>query len=294
MIPVLRSIDSLFNRFDELSKYHANLLSAFDANFSDVENPLRNVTRTEDEQRKTAANILLAVNENDDQIGSIQTIEDFHRRIIKNRYLHRPPSYSSNDSSLLCRVPSRTSSIATDLSSFTQISQTTIKASTPQPVIPISNKNFIEPKIKLTTKIKPKPVLQNPPTPRRYARGAVTAFSKETVDRLSKPKAYNQLPDQCPTIKRVQRRPKPSENIKKEVSECSTSSIPPPIKRIKTTTKPSSKKLKVENKTLSRPFIFVAPAPTIHLTFPTQPSTRIGIFPKTSSTNKRSMIHLKT
>jgi hypothetical protein len=48
MIPVLRSIDSLINRFDELSKYHADLLSNFDTNFSDVQNPLRNVARTED------------------------------------------------------------------------------------------------------------------------------------------------------------------------------------------------------------------------------------------------------
>ena len=83
MIPVLRSIDSLFNRFDELSKCHANFLSNFDTNFSEFENPLRNVARTEEEQRKTAANILFVVNENDDQIGSIETIEENNRNLYR-------------------------------------------------------------------------------------------------------------------------------------------------------------------------------------------------------------------
>jgi hypothetical protein len=290
MIPVLRSIDSLINRFDELSKYHADLLSNFDTNFSDVENPLRNVARTEDEQRKTAANILLVVNENDDQLGSIKTIEDFHQSIIKKRYRHGLPSYASNDSSLSYRVSTRT-----DVSSF---SQRAVKANTSQPVVPTSNKNIIEPKVKLTTKIKPKVASQNS---RFYARGTVTEFTMETVNRLSKPKTYRQLPsDQKATIKRVQRRPKLTETIKKETSECSTSSIPPPIKRTKATTtivKPSPKKLKLENKTSistsSRPLVFVTTAPTIHLTFPMQTqqqSSRIGILP---TTNKRSFIPKK-
>jgi hypothetical protein len=280
MIPVLRSIDTLINRFDELSKYHADLLSNFDTNFSEVENPLRNVARTEDEQRKKAANILLVVNENDDELGSIKTIEDFHQSIIKKRYHHGPPSYASNDSSLSYRVSTRT-----ELTSF---SQRTIKANTSQSVVPTSSKNMIEPKV----------ALKNPPL---YARGTVTEFTMETVNRLSKPKAYHQLPpDQKATVKRVQRRPKLTRTIKKEISECSTSSIPPPIKRTKATTtivKPSPKKLKLENKTpantSSRPLIFVIPVPTIHLTFPMQTqqqSSRIGILP---TTNKRSIIPKK-
>jgi hypothetical protein len=183
MISVLRSIDSLINRFDELSKYHADLLSNFDTNFSDVENSLRNVARTEDEQRKTAANILLVVNENDDQLGSIKTIEDFHQSIIKKRYRHGPPSYTSNDSSLSYRVSTRTE--------LTSISQRTIRVNTSQRVVPASNKNIIQLKVKLTTKIKPKVASQNP---RLYARGTVTEFTMETVNRLSKPKTYHQLP----------------------------------------------------------------------------------------------------
>ncbi|CAF1516360.1 unnamed protein product, partial [Adineta steineri] len=41
MIPVLRSIDSLLNRFDELSQRHTTLVSNFDKNFTNIENPLR-------------------------------------------------------------------------------------------------------------------------------------------------------------------------------------------------------------------------------------------------------------
>jgi hypothetical protein len=158
--------------------------------------------------------------------------------------------------------------------------------------------DFLEPKLKLTTKIKRKVASQNP---RLYACGTVTEFTMETVNRLSKPKTYHQLtPDQKPTIKRVQRRPKLTGTIKKETSECSTSSIPPPIKRTKATTtivKPSPKKLKLENKTSistsSRPLVFVTPAPTIHLTFPMQTqqqSSCIGILP---TTTKRSIIPKK-
>jgi hypothetical protein len=266
-IRVLRSIDSLINRFDQLSKYHADPLSNFDTNFSDVENPLRNVARTENEQRKTAANILLVVNENDDQLGSIKTIEDFHQSIIKKQYRHGPPSYASNDSSLSYRV-----STTIELASF---SQRTIKANTSQSVVPSLNKNIIEPKVELTTKIKSKVTLQNP---RLYARGTVMEFTMKTVNRLSKLKTYHQLPpNQKPIIKRVQRGPKLSETIKKETSECSTSSIPSPIKRTRATTtiiKQSPRRLKLEDKTpantSSRLLAFVTPAPTKHLIFPMQ------------------------
>jgi hypothetical protein len=316
MIPVLRSIDTLLNRFDELSQRHANLLTNFDTNFSDIENPLRDVARAEEDQRKTKENILLAGNENDDHMGSIETIEDFHRRIIKNRYLHRPPSYVSTDSSVIHRVPSRTSSITTESTSLPRTSvytplQPIIKANTPQSVISTTRNDLVEPTIK------PKFVPHNLPVSRRYARSAITAFTMDTVNRLSKPKTYHHWPEQKLTTKRVQQRSKPYENIKKNASECSAASTmrSTQIKRANPTTiKPSSKKFKVDHKVpietlrrssisnYSRPLAFLTPAPTICLTFPTQPrqqSSRIVILPKTTATSttttkKRSMIYSKT
>jgi hypothetical protein len=290
MISTLRSIDSLLNRFDELSKCHDKFITNFDTHFSDIKNPLRHVSRTEDEQQKSTENLLLVVNESDDQFGSSQTLEDFHRRIIKSRYLHRPPSYSSNDISLIHRVPSRSSSITQE--SISQITN-------PQLVVVLTpNKNIIESKVDLTTKNKPKVVPRNSPS----ARGIITAFTKETASRLSKPKRYNRLPDQKPSIKTVKQILKPYENIKKEASKCPTL---PLINRIKTATiKPSSKKV-IAMQTLRRnpvnnfscPLVFVAPAPSIHLSFPIQPQQKTARFvnlPKIITTTKRSMPYLKT
>jgi len=301
MISTLRSIDSLLNRFDELSKCHDKFISNFDTHFSDIKNPLRNVTRTEGEQRKSIENLLLDVNESYNQFRSIQTLEDFHRRLIKIRYLHRPPCYSSNDISLVHRVPSRSSSITPESISLPKISQITIKENNnSQSVVPTSKKNIIESKVGLTTKTK----LQNSPSPQRSARAIITAFTKETANRLSKPKRYNRLPDQKSSIKTVKQPSKPYENIKKEVSKCPKL---PPINRIQT--KPSSKKVKVENKipirtrrrnpvnNFSRPLVFVAPPPIIRLSFPIQPQQKAARFvnlPKIITTTKRSITHIKT
>ncbi|CAF1302633.1 unnamed protein product [Rotaria sordida] len=275
MIPVLRSIDTLLNRFDELSKCHKDLLSNFDKNISDIENPLRDIARPQQEQQKTTPKILLLINENDQPIESIRTIENFHQHIIKNRYLYRPPTYSSNHNNLLIhRIPSKISSITTE---STSLSQTKIQTRISQSIAPTSNKFINE------AKIKPKIIQQNSFNLQRYTRNKVTTFSKETINRLSKPKTYHQLLDEKSRIKRIERRLKPYENIKQEKSECSTSlSISlPPIKRIQTTNiKAMSKRLPAKNNILiqrqksapinnfSRPLVFIKPAPTINLTFP--------------------------
>jgi hypothetical protein len=104
MISSLRSIDNLLNHFDELTKCHANIL----ANFSDVKISSRNISRAEDEQRKSRENIVLDVIQNDDKYGTIGSLEGFHRRFMKIPYLHRP-SYSSNDALLIHCVSSRSS-----------------------------------------------------------------------------------------------------------------------------------------------------------------------------------------
>jgi hypothetical protein len=297
MIPVLHSIDTLLNRFDELSKCHTGFLSNFDINYPDIKNPLRSVTRTEEEQDKTNANLLLVVN--DDRKESVRTIEDFHRRIVKNRYLHRPPVYSSLDNLSLLRVPSRTSSVTTDSTLFTRISQI---RNTSQP--------NIQSKEKLTTITKPKVAAQNLST-QRSARSTITVFTMETVNRLARPKTYPQLPDQKPIIKYVQRRSKTYGYVKKETLKCSSLPSNPPlsIKRTKTTAiKPAPKKLKVEKKIpiqiqksipmrdFSFPIVFYAPIPTVCLAFPSQSqqkSSRTVILPKTITKNKRLMIPLR-
>jgi len=290
MIPVLHSIDTLLNRFDELSKCHTSFLSNFDINYPEIKNPLRIVSRTEEEQEKTNANLLFVVNDNRKE--SIRTIEDFHRRIIKNRYLHRPPVYSSLDNLSFLRVPSRTSSITTDSTLFTRISR-----------IKNTSQRNIQSKEKL-----PKVPAQNLST-QRSARSTITAFTMETVNRLARPKTY---PDQKPIIKYVQRRSKTCGYIKKETFKCSSLPSNPPlsIKRTKTTAiQPAPKKLKVDKKIpiqipksiprrdFSFPLVFYAPIPTVSLAFPSQPqqkSSRIGILPKTITKNKRLIIPLRT
>lgn len=305
MISTLRSIDSLFNKFDELSKCHANLLSNFDTNFSDIENPLKNVARTEDEQRKSKENILLNMNKNDEPCESIGLLEDFHRRTIKSRYLHRPPSYSSNDPSLTQRTSSKSNSITAKLASPSKISLITIKEKNSQPVIKTSpKKNIIEPKVDVIKKTKPKVIQHNSSSPRRNERGTAIAFTMETINRLSKPKRYNRLPDLKPLTKRVKQQSKSYENVKKEILKCT---ILPPIKQ--TNIKPTLKKLKLEKKIVTqtvkrnpvnnfvRPPVFLTPAPTICIHFPAQPQQKTSRFvnlPKIITTSKRSTMNVKT
>jgi hypothetical protein len=293
MISTLRSIDSLLNQFNELSKCHENLLSHFERNFPDVKIPLRHVVQTDQEQGKPNANILGDINKKNDQSESIGILEDFHRRIIKIRYLHRPPNYSSNDGLSINRVPTKLSLIKKESNSLSKFPQIKNKINLSQRKTPTTNKNIIEKQVNLTRKIKPNLVRENSPAPRRRARGAITAFTMETVNRLSKPKTSHRLSDQKPSIQPLE----PYENIKKEA--CLTL---PPIKRTKTAfVKPPSKKLKAESKIpiqtskrnpindFSRPLTFVALVPTVHLTFPTpsqQNSSHSVHLPKIMTTIK--------
>jgi hypothetical protein len=319
MIPVLRSIDTLLNRFDELSQRHAGFVSNFDANFSDMENPLRDVARNEDEQRKTTESLLTSTIENNDQMGSFGTVDEFNRRITKSRSSNRPPSYCSNDSSnFFHRVPSRSSWATTESAppprtSTSRMTQATIKSSISQPVASTSIENLLEPKFRLTAMVKPKTLSQSPPPTRRYARTAITVFTMETINRLSRPKTCHQPPQHEVSPKRIHRRPKIYQYIKKEVPPESSVPLPPPpppprspqFKRTHPTImKSSPKKLKSDNKfpidnskrilvsNYPRPVIFLAPAPTICLTFPMQPelkSSRIVVAPKTPIATKRTI-----
>ncbi|CAF1069090.1 unnamed protein product [Adineta steineri] len=300
MIPVLRSIDNLLNRFDELSKSHTNFLTDFDTNFPNIKNPLRDVTRSEEEQQKTAANILLVINENYDEKSSPETIGSFHQRIIKNRYHHRPPNYISNENLSFQYVPSRSSSVTTDSTLLSsRVSQiTTVSSNASQSTIRPSNH---ESKIKLNTKTKPKVILQNSTTPRRFASSSVTRFTMETVNRLSKPKTYPQVFDEKPVVEQTHRRSKPHENIKKNTFESATteSMLSSGIKRTKAIfIKPSSKKLKIDNKVpknasinnFTCPLVFQIPIPTVNFNFPIEQEhklSRFAVFPKTILTGKR-------
>ena len=318
MIPVLRSINGLLNRFDELSQRHAHFISNFEKNFTDTENPLHDVARDEAEQRKTAENLLMKKTESNDQVGSVATIETFNRRITKNRCHHRPPSYSSNDTnSFLNRVPSGSSwataeSVPPLLNSTSTVTKSTIKPSISQSMTSNSTNNFVEPKIPSTTKIKPKVLPQNSPTTtHRYARGTITAFTMETVNRLSKPKKHYQISDQKVSPKRTRQPAKTCQNKEREGSEPSILSVSSQqssqTKRTNMTTiKSASKKLKADSKLITesvkripmsnypRPVIFLAAPPTISLTFPMQPeiqSSRVVVLPKTMKPKKPISIY---
>ncbi|CAF3000107.1 unnamed protein product [Rotaria socialis] len=312
MIPVLRSIDGLLNRFDELSQRHAGFVSHFETSFTDIENPLRDVTRDDEERRKTSESILNASMENDDQIGSFGTIEDFNRRITKSRSHNRPPSYSSNDTnSLFNRIPSRSSFATTESAPPLYISalatkQVTVKPRNVQTIASISSENLFEPKNRFTTKIKTKPLPQNLHKTDQYGRHVITTFTVETVNRLSRPRTYHKSPDEKVSSKRAHRRAKTHQNIKKEPSDVSMTPVPtvlsvtsitsfplppamesPKVKRTHPTIiKSPSKKLKADNKIATdnskripmsnypRPTIVLVPPPTISLTFPMQPELK--------------------
>ncbi|CAF0745164.1 unnamed protein product [Rotaria sordida] len=322
MIPVLRSIDGLLNRFDELSQHHASFISDFEKNITDIENPLRDVTRDEEEQRKTAESLLTTSTENFDQTGSFGNVEDFNRRITKSRTHNRPPSYSSNDTnSFYNRVPSRSSLATTESAPPPRTSTLTTrpvigKTSTSQSVISTSIQNLNQPKVRLTTKIKPKIIPESLPTTRQYPRSPITTFTMETAIRLSRPKTCDHSLDQRVSSKRVHRRLKSNQNTKNEASESSVISVSlasslksSPNKRINPTTiKTSSKKLKADNRFATdnskripmsnypRPAIVLVPPPTVYLTFPMQPelrSSRVVVLPKATTTKKPINISTK-
>lgn len=314
MIPVLRSIDSLLNRFDELSQHHAKLVSNFETNFTDIENPLHDVARDEDEQRKTMENLSKEDDiENDDQLGSGGTWEDFNRRNTKSRCQYRPPSYSSNESnSFLHRIPSRSSWATIESAPPPQTSivknylQTTDRKNNFQRIASTSNENLIDPKPRFITKFKPNILPENPPSSRRHTHSPITTFTLQTAIRLSRPKTCPQFIEQKESPKRVHRRPRPSPVKKVDASESSMNSITlsanllqntsSKTKRTNTTKiRSSPKKLKAENNfetnnskripisNYPRPAIHLAPPPTICLTFPMQPelkSSRVVVIPK--------------
>ncbi|CAF2334031.1 unnamed protein product [Rotaria sp. Silwood2] len=322
MIPVLRSIDGLLNRFDELSQRHASFISNFEKSFTDIENPLRDVARDEEEQRKTAESVLKASIESIDQIGSIGTVEDFNRRIIKGRSYNRPPSYSSNDtSSFYNRIPSRSSWATIESAPPPRMStlttgSVTVKTNTSQSVTSISIENRIDSKTRSMTKIKTKVVPQNLPTTHRYARSPITTFTMETAIRLSRPRIYHHSLDQKVSSKHIHRRPKLNQNIKNEALESSITPVSlvsslesPQIKRTSPTIiKSSSKKLKADSRFATdnskrspmsnypRSTIFLAPPPTICLTFPMQPELqpcRVAVLPKVTPTQKKISVFTK-
>lgn len=329
MIPVLRSIDTLLNRFDELSQRHASLVANLDTNFTNTRSPSYNVASDEDEQRKTPDNLLNVNMKNNDQLGSVETVDDFNQRITN----YERPSYSSNEStSFVHRIQSRSSWTTTESvlprpTLTVPITQRPMRTSHSPIASSISTDDLIGSKKRVKIKTKPKFSPQNPPTMRRNERSIITTFTMETAIRLSRPRTYRHLPEPTITQKRVHRRPRPSQAMKKEASLSSIASIPvappsplpPKIKRTNPTLIISSpKKHKAENKSTidnskripinnyPRSITFLAPPPTICLTFPMQPElklSRIVVTPKANPitpvspkktisvfTNKRSII----
>lgn len=206
MITTLQSLDNLLNRFDELSQCHSNLLSEFETKLSEYHNPLHDVSRTKEEQRKTAENLQLTITESRSSITSTGPLEDFHRRVLRYRYLHRPPNYSSNDQTSIPNIPSK--------SSFT-----TVESLSPSKVLPIVKIPRIEPKV-----IQPMRV-----SSQRSTRGTITTFTMETINRLSQPKRYNRLPEiKTSTTKRPKKIKDP---IKTPPIRSKVQNPPKPIKR---------------------------------------------------------------
>ena len=172
MIATLKSIDHLLNRFDALSQCHSNFLVEFDTKFVEYENPLRHVTRNKDEQRKTTTNLLETINEHD---SPLSPLEDFHRRILRSRYLHRPPNYSPNSLPAIPNIPSK--------SSFTT-AETLTKVQAQPRQTNVRNHPIESKTIQITKK-----ELKYP------TRSTITTFSMETAIRLSQPKRYNRMPE---------------------------------------------------------------------------------------------------
>jgi hypothetical protein len=276
MIPVLRSIDNLLDHFDELTQRHASLVADMHTNFIKTKQPLRD----EDEQRRTSDDLTMGSTE---QIGSSGSNEDLNRIIPTNR----PPSFSSNDSSFYRRIPSR-SSWATAESNAPQpvpIRQETAKTNNSSITIN-SIGSLIGPKGRVTSKTKQRVLPPNPLAMRRNARSAITSFTMETAIRLSRPKTCYRLPMPIVSPKRVHLRPKTGQPMKKEFSASSVASVPvdPPSRSPSSKTKRTNptviqsppKKHKADNSKkvptsiYPRPIIFLAPPPTIHLTFPMQ------------------------
>ncbi|CAF0779157.1 unnamed protein product [Adineta steineri] len=286
MIPVLRSIDSLLNRFDELSQRHTTLVSNFDKNFTNIENPLRDVTRNEEERKKTTESILKSTMKIDDQIKSYENLTQFNRYIIKSRCHNRPPSYSSYESpSFTLRTPSR-GSLESILSPSTEklpSIQTTTRANTSQSVATTPINNHIKKNIQLTTKIKPK----IPPATQWHTRTPITMFSMETANRLSKPRKYYQTTDPTTLSKQVYRRSIPKSPEMKRTNPITIKLISKKLKPEYNCSIDKSKNISINNE--SRPVRSLTSPKTIRLAFPVKlelnPSP-IVVTPKATSTPK--------
>ena len=189
LIASLRSLDHLLNRFDQLSQRHVQFIEHFDENFTDVDNPLRHVHRQAEEQQKTQEKLRLPLSIDDEEENRPRAMGDFHRAVKISRYLHRPPSYASNQD----RPTSRTSVSTSTL--------TTVSAPLP-PTIRETSSADLRPshpsKARWTNPIHHAPGREDPPPRRRYGRSPITFFSMETANRLSKPRVYHHSP-----IKRV-------------------------------------------------------------------------------------------
>ena len=309
MISVLRSIDLLLYRFDEISQHHSNLVSTFETSFTETENPLREILRDEDEQRQTAETFSMLTAETDERQVSFENIEDFNRRIVKSRSGRRPPSYASNDNTLLAnRTASRSSWITTESAPATDTAPRTrtppvLNAAMSQPVTSTTVHEFTETKAKLTAGTRSRVAQQTSPAHRRSARPTITAFTIETVNRLSKPKTYNQSPDRGASLKRAYHRSKPSQHSSRPTLDSSIPSILSAASRIHgkptipTVLKSSPKKLKggehsstnnskkIPMSNYPRPVVHLAPPPTISLTFPMQSerqSSRVVVPPSSA------------
>ena len=309
MISVLRSIDLLLYRFDEISQHHSSLVSTFENNFSEIDNPLREIVRDEEEQRQTAETVSTITADSDERRVAFDNVNDFNRRIVKSRFGRRPPSYASTENIIAAnRAPSRSSWITTESAPATDTAPRVstprvLKSAISEPVTSTTVHEFLEAKAQMTARIKPKMASHTSPTHRRAGRPAITAFTIETINRLSRPKTHHPSPERNPSPVRVYHRSKPSHHSSKTTLDCSIPSVlttagKTHVKRtLPSVTKSSPKKLKGDGKSSTdnskkipasnypRPVVHLAPPPTISLTFPIQSelrSSRVIVRPPSS------------
>ena len=258
MNPVLRSIDNLLVQFDDLSQRHATLSSDFDKTMSDFENPLRNISRSEDERRRTLENLsveTIETNEMEKSNESIDNLHKFNQHVVKSRSGHRPPSYSTID---LSTIPARSSSRsswfttesapAADKLSVQKI-QPLLKASISEPVTSTKTNEFPDISNKNTENISP---IRRPP------RRIITAFTMETVNRLSRPKIYNRPASRTVPIERTN----------------SVARKSPTRKRKGENKTPEERRRKSSRTSQSRSSSHCTTVTTIRLTFPMQRELR--------------------
>lgn len=306
MLPVLRSIDVLLNRFDQLSQRHSELSSKFDTNLIDIANPLKDVAREAEEQRQTVENLSQISHETLEYGSSIDNSETFNRLITKSRHGNRPPNYSSNDSFFNPnRVPSRSSWVTTESSPSNDPSSLIYQPSRKQTSnsAPTSRVTFDEnsrsrDRFITRSKIRISQPMLSPP--RRQNRTPITAFTMETVNRLSKPRSCYASSETHTFLRKSSHRSKLVLPARKDpsASSCSTILTSTTLSQTKRTSpipmKLQSKKPRTESKepvsnskkstgtAYPRAMIDFAPPPKIQLGFPTRneiQSSRVIVFP---------------